>query len=190
MPGTCGIIAAGFTLDCDNPIVSGVEDDLLIANFTDVAVITLDISNPTLVTAITMKTGKQFFKIEGRNESAEPLYNLVVSRYLKTYDHQVTFKVFDNVAVVKELVDTLKDSCMIALIKGKDSVWELYGQRLGMRQSEGTRNPLDGDSGGAHSVILKTAENAGREPHVPAQFLDTDEATTEAAILVLLAPAV
>ena len=189
MPGACGIISAGFTLACDAPIISGVEDDLLLANFNDILSITVDAANPTLVTAIAMKSTKQFYKIEGRNESAEPLYTLVLARYVKTYDHQVTFKIFDNAAVTKELVNLFKDSCIVALIKGKDGVWELYGKDLGMRQSEGTRNPLDADSGGAHNVVLKTAENAAREPHVPAQFFNTDAATTEAAIATLLLPA-
>lgn len=189
MPSTCGLISSGFTLDCDAPIISGVEDDVLLANFSDVASITVDANNPTLVTGIAMMSTKQFYRIEGRNESAEPLYTLVLARYVKTYDHQITFKIFDNAAASKELVDTMKDSCIIALIKGKDGIWELYGRSLGMRQSEGTRNPLDADSGGSHNVVLKTAENTAREPHVPAQFFVTDAATTEAAIATLLLPA-
>lgn len=179
MPATCGLIASGFTLDCDAPIIAGVEDDLLLANFTDILEISVSPTNPVLVTNITMVQGKQFYRIEGRNESAEPIYNLVLARYVKTYDHQVTFKVFDNAASSKDLVDTMKDSCIVALIKGKDGVWELYGKDLGMRQSEGTRNPLDADSGGSHNVVLKTAENAAREPHVPSQLLFADVATTE-----------
>ena len=189
MASSCGIISSGFTLDCNDPIVSGVEDNVLLANFSDILSITVDANNPTLVTAIAMQSTKQFYEVQGRNESAEPIYNLVVARYSKTYDHQITIKFFDNKAVSKQLVDLLKDSCLVALIKGKDGVWELYGKDLGMRQTEGTRNPLDADSGGAHSVIIKTAENAAREPHVPAQFFDTDAATTEAAITTLLSPA-
>lgn len=189
MPGACGILSSGFALDCDAPIISGVEDDVLLANFNDILSITVDGTNPTLVTAIAMKQTKQFYRIEGRNESAEPLYTLVLGRYVKTYDHQVTFKLFNNAAASKEIIDTLKDSCIVALIKGKDGIWELYGRNLGMRQSEGTRNPLDADSGGAHNVVLKTAENTAREPHIPAQFFNTDAATTEAAIVTLLAPA-
>ena len=179
MPGACGIISAGFTLACDTPIISGVEDDLLLANFSDIDEISVSAANPTLVTNILMKAGKQFYKIEGRNESAEPLYTLVLARYVKTYDHQVTFKLFDNAAASKELVNLFKDSCIVALIKGKDGVWELYGKDIGMRQSEGTRNPLDADSGGSHNVVIKTAENAAREPHIPAQVLLNDALTTD-----------
>ena len=179
MSGVCGIISSGFVLDCDTPIISGVEDNVLLANFSDIEQITRSTANPTLVTNILMKAGKQFYEVQGRNESAEPIYNLVVARYVKTYDHQITIKFFDNKAVSKQLVDLLKDSCLVALIKGKDGVWEVYGARIGMRQTEGTRNPLDADSGGAHSVIIKTPENAAREPHVPAELLLSDALTTE-----------
>lgn len=185
MPGACGILASGFALDCDAPIIAGVEDDLLLANFSDIDFIITNATNPTLITHIQLKQDKQFYRIEGRNESAEPLYTLVQGRYVKTYDHQVTFKLFSNLAANKEIVDTIKDSCLVALIKGKDGVWEVYGKDLGMRQSEGTRNPIDADTGGAHNVVIKTAENAAREPHIPSQLLLSDALTTDDVVASL-----
>lgn len=185
----CAKIAAGIVLDCDNPLVPGVDEDVLIANKADIVSVTRDGANKLLISAIVMETGTQFYKFEGKNDSLEPLYTLVKGRYSDTFEHSTRFKVFDNEVATKLTLDQIAKGTFVALVKNNDGQWEIYGLDVGMKSAEMTRNPLDADTGGAHDVFIKTSDNLAKEPNMPATFFNTDTATTEAAIDVLLAPA-
>lgn len=185
----CNSISAGVVVDCDKPLVPGVETDILLANKQDVAGYTVDVSNPLLVTAITMKSGKQFYKFEGQNDSVEPLSRLVQTRYNDFFEHEARLKVFSNDEDDKLTVEKLIKGLVVALVKGKDGRWELYGKDIGLKAVEFERNPNNQDTGGAYDILLRTSPNSAREPHLPATFFDTDAATTELAIADLLQPA-
>lgn len=186
----CAKIAAGIALDCDNPLVPGVDEDVLIANKADIESVVRDGANKLLISSIVMTTGTQFFKFEGKNDSLEPNYSLVKSRYSDTFEHGVRFKVFDNEVATKLSLDQIAKGTFVALVKNNDGQWEIYGLDVGLKSAEMSRNPLDADTGGAHDVFIKTSDNLAKEPNLPATFFNTDAATTEAAITTLLAPAV
>lgn len=186
----CSLIAAGVVIDCDAPLVPGVESDILLANKADLAGYTVDAANPLIVTGITMKTGKQFYKFEGQNESVEPISRLVASRYNDFFEHEARIKIFSNKEADKLTVEKLIKGRLVALVKGNDGRWELYGRDIGLKVAEMERNPLNQDTGGAYDLLLRTPANSAREPHLPSTFFSVDAAGTEAAIATLLAPAV
>lgn len=186
----CASIASGYTISCTTPLVPGTEDDILLANRADVSGYTVDGTNPMLVTAITMKTGKQFFKFEGQNMSVEPKSRLVLTRYSRLYEHEARFKIFANEPADKLTVDKLIKGEVVALIKSKAGSWEIFGKDIGLKVSEMERDPNNTDTGGAYDLLLKTPDTAAKEAFLPSTFFITDEAATEAAIAVLLAPAV
>jgi hypothetical protein len=186
----CAVISSGFVLSCVTPLVPGTEDDILLANRADVSAYTVDGANPMLVTAIVMADGKQFYKYEGQNMSVEPKSRLVLTRYSRLYEHEARFKLFANTPAAKLQVDKLIKGEVVALIKSKAGAWELYGKDIGLRVSEMERDPNNADTGGAYDLLLKTPDTAAKETFLPSTFFITDAATTEAAILVLLAPAV
>lgn len=185
----CAQIAAGYSISCATPLVPGTEDDILLANKADISGYTVDGSNPMLVTAITMKSGKQFYKFEGQNMSVEPKSRLVLTRYSRLYEHEARFKVFSNTADDKQTLDALIKGEVVALIKLKDGSWELYGRDIGLKVTEMERDPNNTDTGGAYDLLLKTPDTAAKETFLPSTFFDTDPATTESAIAALLAPA-
>lgn len=185
----CNSIAAGIAINCDSPLIPGVETDILLANKSDIAGYTVDAANPLLVTGITMKTGAQFYKFEGQNDSVEPLSRLVQTRYSDFFEHEARLKVFSNDEDDKLTVEKLIKGLVVALVKGNDGRWELYGKDIGLKAVEFERNPMNQDTGGAYDILLRTSPNSAREPHLPATFFDTDAATTEASIEALLQPA-
>jgi hypothetical protein len=186
----CATIASGYVISCTTPLVPGTEDDILLANKSDVSGYTVDVGNPMLVSAITMKEDKQFYKFEGQNMSVEPKSRLVVSRYSRLYEHEARFKIFANDAPTKLLVDKLIKGEVVALIKSKAGAWEIYGRDIGLKVTEMERDPNNTDTGGAYDLLLKTPDTAAKETFLPSTFYITSAAATEAAILVLLAPAV
>src|SRR5690606_20974104 len=168
----------------------GVESDILLANKADLAGYTVDAANPLLVTDIAMKVGKQFFKFEGQNDSVEPISRLVSSRYNDFFEHEARIKIFSNTEAHKLIVEDLIKGRIVALIKGNDGRWELYGRDIGLKGVEMERNPNNQDTGGAYDILLRTPPNTAREPHLPSTFFSVDAAATEVKIQALLAPAV
>lgn len=185
----CAVISAGYAISCTTPLVPGTEDDILLANRSEVSGYTVDNTNPMLVTAITMKSGKQFYKFEGQNMSVEPKSRLVLTRYSRLYEHETRFKIFANDAPTKLIVDKLIKGEVVALIKSKAGAWELYGKDIGLKVSEMERDPNNADTGGAYDLLLKTPDTAAKETFLPSTFFITSATATEAAITTLLAPA-
>jgi hypothetical protein len=185
MGSICGTLTAGLALNCNTPLVPGTEDDILLANRSDISGFTVDVSNPMLVTAITMKTDKVFYKFEGQNMSAEPKSRLAATRYTKLYEHELRFKIFANDPATKLIVDKVIKGEVVAIVKLKDGRYEIYGKEIGLRVTEMERDPNNADTGGAYDLLLKTPDQAAKEPFLPATFYITSASATEAAILDL-----
>lgn len=185
----CAQISAGYTVSCSAPLVPGTEDDILLANKADIAGYTVDVDNPMLVTAITMKSGKQFYKFEGQNMSVEPKSRLVLTRYSRLYEHEARFKIFANSPADKLTIDKLIKGEVVALVKSKSGDWEILGKDIGLKVTEMERDPNNTDTGGAYDLLLKTPDTAAKEAFLPSTFFNTDAATTETAVTTLLSPA-
>ena len=182
----CNTISAGVALNCAAPLVPGVETDILLANKSDIAGYTVDNTNPLLVTGVTLKSGKMFYKFEGQNDSVEPKSRLVPTRYNDFFEHEARIKIFSNTEAHKLLIEKLIKGLLVALITGKDGRWELYGKDIGLKAQEMERDPNNADTGGAYDILLKTPANTAKEPHLPATFFVTDAATTETEVEDLL----
>lgn len=186
----CASISAGFVISCSAPLIPGTEDDLLLANKADIETITVDNTNPMLVTSIVMKDGKQFFKYEGQNMSTEPKDRIVLTRYSRFYEHEVRFKLFGADAAAKLQAYKISQGELVSLHKLKSGTWELSGKNIGLKVAEMEHDPNSTDTGGAYDILLKTPDTSAKEPFLPATFYVTSPAATETAIGVLLAPAV
>lgn len=191
----CTGISIGADYDCTAPLKSKVNERLLVGNLDDIESITYDVTNPTLITAITMKTGKQMFAFQGVRSSVKPQADLVASEVMVGFSHQVDFSVFEVDAAQKENLQALSSKSSFAIYQNPkdsslgDAIYEVLGVNSGLEVSSLSRMAADGTTGGAYVVQLKTPE-AASETSLPNSYFDTDVATTDAAILVLLAPAV
>lgn len=184
----CAGITASITLDCNTPPVAGVADVMYLINRDDIDTVTFDTTSTSsnkLITAITLETGKYIYKVEGRNNSHEPLISLRKGRYFDTYEHQVSFKIFSNNPAVKSEIESMvQRGNLIAIVEnnyrgvGELAAFELFGYGCGLEVTEGSRNVNDADTQGSYSLVLKTPEQQG-EPHLPYSFLVTDVAGTK-----------
>lgn len=191
----CNGITIGADYDCLDPLKAKVNERLLVGNLDDIESITYDVTNPTLITAITMKTTKAMFAFQGVRSTVKPQVDLVSSEVTVGFSHQCDFSVFEVDAAQKEnlqAMSTLSQFCIYQNPKDSslgDAVWEVMGVNSGLEVSTLTRMPADGATGGAYTVQLKTPESAS-ETVLPNSFFDTDIATTELAIEALLVPAI
>lgn len=188
---SCNGITIGSDYDCSSPLKAKVNERLLIGNLDDIESITYDVTNPTLITAISMKVSKTMFAFQGVRSSVKPQTDLVASEVSVGFSHQVDYSVFEVDAAQKENLQALASKSSFAIYQNPkdtslgDAVFEVLGVNSGLEMSALTRTPADGTNGGAYVVQLKTPEGAA-ETSLPNSFFDTDLATTEAAIEALL----
>ena len=190
----CGQISANVLIDCDNPMIGGANDRLVILNKDDwdAATITRDGANNQLITDIVLATGADAYNFEGKNHSVEPSQTLVKQRYAEVYDHQVDFKVFGANAAVKAQLENLVKGNFVAIIQNNykgasgSACFEVYGEEVGMEIQELARIISDAETQGAFSIVMKTPEEV-KEGHLPATLFDTSFAATKAVVDALIA---
>jgi hypothetical protein len=155
---TCTGITASILINCDQPLVSGTKDTLYLINKEDIdsllfdSIITTGINKA--VSSINLFSGKNIYKIEGRNNSNEPSSTLKKGRYFDTYEHQVSFKIFSNSPAIKSDIESMvQRGNLIAIVEnnyrgaGEVAAIELYGYGCGLEVTEGSRNVNDVDTG-------------------------------------------
>lgn len=190
MAFTCGAIASGLNLNCEDPLVAGVVATFYLANKEDIASITYDATNPMLATDITMKASKFFYKFEGQLQSTEPLFAMVKGKYINQYEHTLGFLIFNLAPSIKKEILNMKDGNFVAIVENNyvsttgDTKYEIYGAGAGLKAETMERNPNDTENLGAFKISLKTQEYA-RESKPPVSLFDTDLATTETLVCAL-----
>lgn len=191
----CVGITIGSDYDCLDPLKAKVNEALQVGNLDDIASVTFDGTNPTLVVALTMKVGKAMFIFQGVRSTVKPQVDLVASEVNVGFSHQVDFSVFEVDAAQKENLQAMSAISQFCIYQNPkdsslgDAVWEIMGLNSGLEVSTMVRMPADGATGGAYTVQLKTPE-AASETILPNSFFVTDIATTELAVAALLVPAV
>lgn len=187
----CGAITAGVTLNCADPLTSGVVATFYIANKDDIASMTYDIANPMIVDTITMKATKTFFTFEGQLQSTEPKFAMIKGKYINQFEHSVSALIFKIDPATKEQILNMKDGNFVCIVENNyvgstgNCKYEIYGAGSGLKAEVLERNPNDTENLGAFKIELKTQEYA-REGKPPVTFFDTDLATTDTAVQNLL----
>lgn len=185
----CDAIDAGILYDCDNPPSGGANDRLILFNFDDMqnATITYDVSNPLLITNIILASGVTGYVFEGLNSSVEPRSGLVKGRYVNGYDHEITFKVFQNTPAIKATLNKLDGAKLVGLVqnnhRGEDgnSAFEIYGLETSIQLQELGRTVADAELQGAYNLVIRNNETS-RPSTLPHTLFNTDFATTLAIV--------
>lgn len=191
---TCGRINSNILIDCDNPLVGGSNDRLILINKDDwdLATITRDQNNNQLITNIVLASGAVGYIFEGKNNSVEPRQALVKQRYAEVYDHEVIFKVFKADPSAKQQLERLAKGKVVAVVENNwkgdagSGAFEVYGEETGLFVQELERTLADADTQGAYNVNLRTSEQA-KESHLPASLWSASYAATKQIVDSLLA---
>lgn len=193
MSTSCANISENVLLDCQKRISAGANDNLFLLNYNDIAAITRDITNPNLIESFSLVSGAFLYKFEGFNDSVEPRSALVESRYSKLYDHEVTFKIFDNTVEIKDQIDRMAQGKMVAIIENNfagsdgETKFEIYGITGGLQLREMERIVQDEETQGAYNLVLRSSDRS-KEPNLPASLFETSIAATRAFINSLVKP--
>jgi hypothetical protein len=188
----CGSIAAGITTDCTNIPTPGIQTTIWLANFADIDTITVDSTNKTLATAITMKSGKVFFAFVGIKRIGKAGYKSNAGTFLNTLEHNLEIVILQNDPVSKGILDQMVNGSLVAIVQNKTTgtagnmKYEIYGRESGL-ETLPERDTDNADVKGGH--LLKMATPAGQqENHLPTTLFMTDESTTDAIIATITTP--
>jgi len=70
---SCATISADLAVDCNNPLVAGVNDRMIIFNFDDKDSESFN-ANPLIMESLTLATGAVGYEYSGINNSHEPSF--------------------------------------------------------------------------------------------------------------------
>lgn len=193
MAGNCGRLTDDLLNNCDYPLVGGVKDRLILINQDDVDSYTENVSNPQIITDITLNASPavRAYEIEGINSSNDKLVALVKGAYSTTWNHQITVRIFSTGADVKKQIENMTKGKLIALVEHNyrgengDAAFEILGRVQGLEVLECTQDMSDTETQGAWVLRLSSPEKF-KEPNTPATFFDTNYATTKAKVDALL----
>lgn len=184
-------IAKVIASTCGNAGIGGIEVKTWVLNRTDISAITYDNTNPSKVTAITMKSTKRAWTLTGFKKNLIAGDDLVVSDNMPNkYSHYFNFKQFETLCADIENIVAMNDVVVIYESKDKtstgDGVFRILGLVNGLYQSTSTmRTNTDN---GTRNIELTSMEGEAEEyPYYT--FLATNYATSLAALVALETPA-
>ena len=184
----CDALTAGILYDCLNPPVGGVNDRLILVNFSAIdGNVTRNVSNPNVIEAITLPGGAVGYVFEGLNSSNEPRAALVKGRYVNGYDHEVRFKVFSNSIAAKVQLTKLDGALVVAIVQNNhkgaagEAAFEIYGLETGLRLQELERILADAELQGAYNLLIRNDE-ISKPSTLPQTIFITDFAATLAVV--------
>src|SRR3990167_767211 len=183
----CGSISASIVPDCDNPMVAGADDVLILVNKADIDSVTKNGANPLIIEDMLLASGTSAYSYTGKNNSNEPSHVLVRKDFAEVYEHTIKFKVFKNDGATKKQLEELAAGRVVAIVLNNhrgaagNSAYEIYGLDSGLILTAHSRNVADDATQGAYDLELKSSPKA-LEPHVPATFYITSFAATKAIV--------
>ncbi len=187
MPSICGEITANIERNCDTLPVGGVKPIMRLINSDDIATIIYDVTNPLIITDITLKTGKKAFKYEVYKRGHKPRFTKVNGDFGFNYKHEIdsSIQVWDN--ATKAQVEGLNGASIVAIaenLQGSgDARIEVYGLEAGLFVADGAIRNLN-ENNGVYTFTL-ASDDLSLEPHIPRSFWDTDYTTTITALETL-----
>ena len=194
----CAGIFQGQDVSCTDPLSVGTIQRVLIANREDVSVITYDptVGMENVITAITMKSTKQFFEFFGVNESIKTQQELIRRSVSNGYKMTLDFSVFEVDNVTLQNLQAMAYKPQIAIVYGVDDsslgngAFQVLGVDVGLDLLTNIRINGDVETGGAHVLQLATPDSGGDEKTLAPVFWSTDYQTTLLAVDALLVPPV
>jgi len=180
----CGTITIGSINDCDNPLKSGTQSTMYLANYDDLVSVTLSPSTPNLITALTFVSSTVMYVFEGFKQDVKPTQEVIApSNGSNQLKHALGFIIYQISQLQKNNIQRIAKGNFIAIVenKGKDAnSFEVYGLGSGLQIVPGVVRDTYANGGG-YIISLATLEGEF-EPKLPQTLFSTDYATTLALV--------
>jgi hypothetical protein len=162
-------INAGFSLDANEPITSGIEDVVYIFNQDDIT-LTYDVVNPLIITGLTAVSTAKAYKFEGTNNSFNTTSKLAKTQVGPRYTEEIDFNIAGLSVDIKAQLMAMGYGRVRAIAvnnyKDSDSAIELFGAVNGLIVTEAERNAADETLDGGYKIKLTNPDKL-KEPYPP-----------------------
>lgn len=190
------VVANNLTLDCNNRPITGIEEDVVLINCTDITTggIVYSGGDPTtkIVTAITLEALTTGYRLEGVKQLNSFLSEAVVADDAVTkFRHSFNGQIRNLTATQRSEIDNLAGGKFVVVV---DKKWKglndefgfiVLGPQRGLELTVGTENSAEAE--GVFTFTLASLDNA-LESLSPPTFFDTDRATSQTVFDNLFAP--
>lgn len=166
----CGTLAEGFSIDCANPIVAGVEDSFRIFNYDDIqeGTVTNDGTNDLGIKAIVLPSGKTGFDVQTFRNNIVPISTYVDVNGVPRSSHSFQFTVSDDDVDAQRFIDTLSKGRFVVSYFTRSKQVKVMGLKSGLEVSSIERNQVEGN---AFATIILSSREGQEEPQPPSNFL-------------------
>lgn len=202
MAGVCdNAIKKDILLNCDDPIVPGVEQEGVIINRSDIdfSTVAFNTTRKNVIETLALKSGKKGYKVvvSGSTPFTGTNTALATGTYRNTFINTVNMVILANDPdVCADIIDGLANGEYVVILENKaknllkeenpgDSAFQIYGYYQGLKAAEISNDKYSEETEGGWSVSLQ-------ETKVPKSALfmyKTDYETTKAAIDTLTSAA-
>ncbi len=184
----CGKISKNLVLAGCKSTTPAIEPDIILLNFEDWQKATKEEASG-VISALTLAVGANGVEYKSAKNSFERSCTLSKGTYVNTFDHKVVCRVFRKTQEVKDELNKLKETKVVALVKNvnKDEdgvVWELLGADNGLEMSEFTEDATASD-GIIYQFSLASGDNF-KESELPKTVDAGSEEKTDALIQALV----
>lgn len=198
--GVCDyMVKKDIQLDCDNPIVPGVEQEGVIINRKDIdfTTVAFNATRKNVIETLALKEGKKGYKVVvlGSTPFTGTNTALAVGTYRNTFTNTVNMVVLANDPdVCADVIDGLANGEFVVILENKaksldkeenpgDSAYQIYGYYQGLKAAELGNDKYSEETEGGWSISLQET----KVPKSALFFYKTSYETTKAAIDALVA---
>lgn len=166
----CGLLTAGFTIDCANPITAGVEETFRIFNAEDIneGTVTDDGTDDIGIVSIVLPTGKSGFDIETFRNNITPTETFVDVNGVPRFSHSFQFTIADDDVAAQRLLATLSRGRYVVAYYTRSKQVKIMGLKAGLEVSAIERNQIEGN---AFATVTLSSREGQEEPAPPSNFL-------------------
>jgi hypothetical protein len=185
--GCADKLSKSIISDCTTQKSGNLEVVAYLFNRLD-AVLTYDVTNPSLITSIANAATKTAYKVTGVRKMLNAGHDIVkADDRPDKYAHYFAFQQFELLAEDIENVDAMEDIFVVVERKDKsttgEGVFGVYGPEFGLEKSTDTRRAND-INGARNLELLSIAGN--EEKYSNYTLLATDYATTKTLLETLV----
>lgn len=203
MSGICdNAIKRDIELNCDDPIVPGLEQEGVIMNRSDIdfSTVAFNTTRKNVIETLAMKSGKKAYKVvvSGSTPFTGTNTALATGTYRNTFTNTVNMVILANDPdVCADIIDGLANGEYVTILENKakslqkeenpgDSAFQIYGYYQGLKAAEISNDKYSEETEGGWSVSLQET----KVPKSALFYYKTDYDTTKTAIDTLTSEAV
>lgn len=152
---------AGY--DCENPMVKGAKATGLIINRKDITLsgVTYDASNPFLVTALPLASGKTAYDIVqgGKTPFTGSQQEMQEGAYQNTFTNTIQFVILNQGQTTADQIFALMNGEFVVVLQNNNGTYQVFGLEAGLHASAMVRELYNDDTLSGW-LITMTEENA------------------------------